>query len=346
MFHLYDRIGQGETYIIAEMSANHAGRLDYALEIVRRAAQAGADCVKIQTYTADTLTIDCDNEYFKIKGGLWDGYNLHDLYKEANTPWEWHKAIKDECEKCGVDFLSTPFDKTAVDFLDELGSESYKIASFELPDIPLIEYAAAKGKPMIISCGMGSPEEIQDALDACKNAGNDKVVFLKCCSEYPANWEDMHLGNIPDMKKRFNVPIGLSDHSAGSIGAIVGVSLGAQVVEKHVCLSREIKTADSEFSMTVDEFAEMVKNIRNAEKIKQGPTYDLTDKEKSSTAFRRSLFAVKDIKEGEVITESNVRSIRPGYGIAPKYLKALLGKPAKRSIKRGEPITMEFLDIE
>lgn len=343
MFHLYDKINNGETYIIAEMSANHAGRLDYALEIVRKAAAAGADCVKIQTYTADTLTIDCDNEYFKIKGGLWDGYKLHDLYKEANTPWEWHQAIKEECEKCGVDFLSTPFDRTAVDFLDELGEEAYKIASFEMPDIPLIEYAASKGKPMIISCGMGRPEEIQDALDACHNVGNDRVVFLKCCSEYPANWEDMHLGNIPDMKKRFNVPIGLSDHSAGSIGAIVGVTLGAQVVEKHVCLSRDIKTADSEFSMTVDEFESLVRDIRNAEKIKQGPVYDLTEKEKSSTVFRRSLFAVEDIAEGEPITEKNVRSIRPGYGIAPKYLKELIGKPAKRSIKRGEPITEDFL---
>ena len=343
MFGLYDKINNGGVYVIAEMSANHGGSLENALEIVRGAKAAGADCLKIQTYTADTLTIDCDNEYFQIHGGLWDGYKLHDLYKDANTPWEWHRAIKDECDRVGIDFLSTPFDKTAVDFLEELGEEAYKIASFELPDIPLIEYAASKGKPMIISCGMGTPGDIQDAVDACHRVGNDKIVLLKCCSSYPAAWSDMHLGNIPDMAKRFNVPIGLSDHSAGSIAAVVGVSMGACVVEKHVCISRKIKTADSEFSMELTEFEAMVKDINNALLIKQGPTYELTDKEKASTIFRRSLFAVKDIAEGEPFTEENVRSIRPGYGIAPKHLKEMLGKPAKRSLKRGEPITEDLL---
>ncbi len=344
MFQLFEKIKKGEVYIIAEMSANHAGSLENALEIVRKAAKAGADCLKIQTYTADTLTIDCDNEYFQIKGGLWDGYKLHDLYKDANTPWEWHEAIKKECEKCGVDFLSTPFDNTAVDYLEKLGAEAYKIASFELPDIPLIEYAASKQKPMIISCGMGSVEDIQEAVDACYRMGNKQVVLLKCCSEYPANWEDMHLGNIPDMKSRFNVNVGLSDHSEGSLAAVVGVSLGAVVVEKHVCLSKTIKTADSEFSMEIDDFARMVKNIRNAALIAKGPDYELTTKEKSSTIFRRSLFAVKDIKKDEIITNENIRSIRPGYGIAPKYLKELIGRPCPRDIKRGHPITKEFLD--
>ncbi|MCQ2519447.1 MAG: pseudaminic acid synthase [Lachnospiraceae bacterium] len=343
MSKLYERINNNEVYVIAEMSANHGGNLDYALEIVRGAAKAGADCLKIQTYTADTLTIDCDNEYFQIKGGLWDGYKLYDLYGDANTPWEWHKAIKDECEKCGIDFLSTPFDNTAVDFLEELGADSYKIASFELPDIPLIEYAASKGKPMIISCGMGTPEDIEDALEACKRAGNDQVVLLKCCSEYPANWEDMHLGNIPDMAARFNIPIGLSDHSAGSLAAVVGVSMGACVVEKHVCISREIKTADSEFSMELTEFADMVRDIRNAKVISAGPCYTLTEKEKSSTIFRRSLFAIEDINAGDIITKENVRSIRPGNGIKPKYLKDLIGKPAPHSLKRGEPIPESFL---
>ncbi len=344
MFQLFEKIKKGEVYIIAEMSANHAGSLENALEIVRKAAKAGADCLKIQTYTADTLTIDCDNEYFQIKGGLWDGYKLHDLYKDANTPWEWHEAIKKECEKCGVDFLSTPFDNTAVDYLEKLGAEAYKIASFELPDIPLIEYAASKQKPMIISCGMGSVEDIQEAVDACYRMGNKQVVLLKCCSEYPANWEDMHLGNIPDMKSKFNVNVGLSDHSEGSLAAVVGVSLGAVVVEKHVCLSKTIKTADSEFSMEIDDFARMVKNIRNAALIAKGPDYELTTKEKSSTIFRRSLFAVKDIKKDEIITNENIRSIRPGYGIAPKYLKELIGRPCPRDIKRGHPITKEFLD--
>lgn len=343
MFHIFEKINKGGIYVIAEMSANHGGSLDTALQIVREAAKAGADCVKIQTYTADSLTIDCDNEYFKIKGGLWDGYKLHDLYKEAGTPYEWHKAIKDECEKCGVDFLSTPFDNLAVYFLESLGVEAYKIASFELNDIMLIEYAASKGKPMIMSCGMASPEDIKDAVDACRRAGNDQIVLLKCCSEYPANWEDMHLGNIPDMKERFGVPVGLSDHSFGSIGAVVAVSLGAQVIEKHVKIDG-IESADSAFSMTMDEFAQMVQDANNARAIAKGPDYSLSAKEQESTVFRRSLFAVKDINAGDEITTENVRSIRPGYGIAPKNLKSLIGKKATKGIKRGEPITKDFLE--
>lgn len=343
MFHVLEKIDNGGVYIIAEMSANHGGSLENALEIVRQAAKAGADCLKIQTYTADTLTIDCDKDYFKIKGGLWDGYKLYDLYLDAGTPYEWHKAIKDECEKNGIDFLSTPFDKTAVDFLEELGIEAYKIASFELNDIMLIEYAAAKGKPMIMSCGMASPEEIQDAVDACRRVGNNQIVLLKCCSEYPANWEDMHLGNIPDMRERFSVHVGLSDHSFGSIGAVVAVSLGAQVIEKHVKIDG-IESADSEFSMTMEDFAKMVQDAQNARAIAKGPDYTLSPKEQSSTAFRRSLFAVKDIEIGDEITFENVRSIRPGYGVAPKYLKLMIGKKATQSIKRGEPISMEFME--
>lgn len=342
MFHIFEKIKKGEVYVIAEMSANHGGSLESALEIVRQAAKAGADCLKIQTYTADTLTIDCDNEYFQIHGGLWDGYKLYDLYQDAGTPYEWHKTIKEECEKCGMDFLSTPFDNTAVDFLEELGAGAFKIASFELVDIPLIEYAASKGKPMIISCGMGSPDEIQDAVNACKRVGNEQIVLLKCCSEYPANWEDMHLGNIPDMKRRYNVPVGLSDHSLGSLGAVVAVSIGACAVEKHVKLPG-IESADSAFSMEMDDFAKMVQDIRNAKLIAQGPDYSLSPKEKSSTVFRRSLFAVQDIKKGETITVKNVRSIRPGYGIKPKYLKDIIGKPSLKEIKRGEPITEALL---
>ena len=343
MFHIFEKIKNDEVYIIAEMSANHGGSLENALEIVRQAAKAGADCVKIQTYTADSITIDCDNEYFRIHGGLWDGYKLYDLYTEAGTPYEWHKAIKDECEECGVDFLSTPFDPTAVDFLEQLGVEAYKIASFELNDIPLIEYAASKGKPMIMSCGMATPEDIQDAIDACRRSGNDQIVLLKCCSEYPANWEDMHLGNIPDMRDRFGVHVGLSDHSFGSIGAVVAVALGAQVIEKHVKIEG-VDSADSAFSMNMDEFAQMVQDAQNAKLIAKGPDYSLSAKEKSSTAFRRSLFAVKDIYAGDEITKENVRSIRPSNGIRPKYLKEMLGKKAKSSTKRGEPITEQFYD--
>lgn len=344
MFKVYEKLKNNEVYIIAEMSANHAGKLENALEIVRQAAKAGADCVKIQTYTADTLTIDCNNEYFQIKDGLWKGYKLYDLYLDAGTPWEWQARIKEECEACGVDFLSTPFDNTAVDFLEKLGCEAYKIASFELVDIPLIEYAASKGKTMIISCGMGSVEEIQDAVDACYRVGNQNVILLKCCSEYPANWGDMNLGNIPDMRQRFNVPVGLSDHSMGSLGAVVGASMGACVIEKHVCLSREIKNPDSEFSMEMDEFAQMVIDVKNTKLIAKGPAYGPSPKEVDSTIFRRSLFAVADIEEGEVFTRENVRSIRPGYGIAPKYLKDMIGKKSKRKLYRGQPITREILE--
>ena len=243
MFHVFEKIKSGGVYVIAEMSANHGGSLDTALEIVRQAAKAGADCLKIQTYTADSITIDCDNEDFQIHGGLWDGYKLYDLYMDAGTPYEWHKAIKEECDKCGIDFLSTQFDSIAVDFLDEIGCEAYKIASFEIVDIPLIEYAASKGKPIIISCGMSTSDEIQEAVDACHRVGNDQIILLKCCSEYPANWKDMHIANIPDMIQRFEVNVGLSDHSAGSIAAVVAVSMGATVIEKHVKIDG-IESAD------------------------------------------------------------------------------------------------------
>ena len=341
MSKLFESIRGQQVYVVAEMSANHAGKLENALEIVREAKKAGADCLKIQTYTADTLTLDCDNEYFRIKGGLWDGYKLYDLYKEAYTPWEWQPIIKAECDRVGIDFLSTPFDKTAVDFLENMGCEAYKIASFELVDIPLIEYTAAKGKPMIISCGMGSIEEISDAVEACHRMGNKQIVLLKCCSEYPANWDDMHLANIPDMARRFGVPVGLSDHSLGSLAAVVGVSLGACVVEKHVCISRKIKNPDSEFSMEMDEFARMVQDVRAAKRIAQGPDYALTDGEAASMVFRRSLFAVRDIFPGEQFNEENVQSKRPGYGAKPKYAKLLYQKKAERFIKRGTPITQE-----
>lgn len=340
MFRLNEKLEKGEVYIIAEMSANHGGKLETALEIVRQVAKTGADCLKIQTYTADSLTIDCDTEWFLIKDGLWDGYKLYDLYTNAYTPYEWQPAIKEECEKNGLDFLSTPFDKDAVDFLDKIGAEAYKIASFEMVDIPLIEYAASKGKPMIISCGMATPEEIQDAVDACHRVNNKNTILLKCCSEYPAEWADMKLMNIPDMQRRFGTHIGLSDHSPGSICAIAGVTLGASVIEKHVKLAGT-QSPDSEFSMTIEEFSQMVNDIRNIEKALKGPDYTLTAGEKKSIIFRRSIFAIDDIKEGDIFTNKNIRIIRPGYGILPKHFKQLLGKTAKRDIKRGEPITDE-----
>lgn len=340
---LYEKM-QNDVYVIAEMSANHAGKIENAFEIIEKAAEAGADCVKIQTYTADTLTIDCDDEPYRIKGGLWDGYNYYKLYQEAYTPWEWQKALKEKCEEVGVDFLSTPFDNTAVDFLEELEVEFYKIASFELVDIPLLEYVASKGKPMIISCGMSSIEEIEEALAACKRQGNEQIVLLKCCSQYPAQYENMHVSVIPDMKKRFGVPIGLSDHSFGSLAPVVAVSMGAQVIEKHVCLSREIDNPDAGFSMEIGEFAQMVQDVKNAARIRGEVTYELTEDEKQERKGRRSLVAVRPIQAGETFSPENVRSIRPAVGIAPKYYASLLGKKAKKAYRFGEGIQIEELE--
>ena len=340
---LYEKINRGQPYVIAEMSANHAGEIENAFRIIEEAAKAGADCVKIQTYTADTLTIDCDDEAYRIKGGLWDGYNYYQLYQEAFTPWEWHQALQDKCQEVGVDFLSTPFDTTAVDFLEDMGVEFYKIASFELVDIPLIEYVAGKGKPVIMSCGMGSEEEIREALEACKRRGNDQVVLLKCCSQYPAKYDEMKVSLIPDMRERFGVPVGLSDHSMGSLAPVIAVSLGAVVIEKHICLSREIDNPDAGFSMEIEEFARMVQDVKDAVRIKGVPSYELTEEEKHSREVRRSLVAVKDISLGEAFTSDNVRSVRPAIGLKPKYYNELLGRKAKKAYRFGEPIQMEEL---
>lgn len=343
MFRIFEKINNGGVYIIAEMSANHGGSLENALEIVRQAKKAGADCLKIQTYTADSITIDCDYEDFQIHDGLWDGYKLYDLYTDAGTPYEWQTRIKEVCEKCGMDFLSAPFDNTAVDFLEGIGCEAYKIASFELVDIPLIEYAASKGKPMIMSCGMASAEEIQDAVDACHKVGNDQIVLLKCCSEYPANWKDMHIANIPDMINRFGVKVGLSDHSAGSIASVVAVSMGACVIEKHVKLDG-VESEDSKFSMSMNDFADMVKAVRDAKLIAGNVQYGSTEGEQSNLKFRRSLFAVKDIKAGEIITAENVRSIRPSTGMKPKMMSHIIGKTAMRDIPFGTPLSEEMIE--
>lgn len=337
---LYDKIKSG-VYIIAEMSANHGGSIENAFRIIEEAAQAGADCVKIQTYTADTLTIDCRTELYQIHdGGLWDGYNYYQLYKEAFTPWEWQGRLKEKCEKEGVDFLSTPFDFTAVDFLEGLDVEFYKIASFELVDIPLIEYVAAKGKPIIMSCGLGSIEEIEEALAACRRQGNEQIILLKCCSQYPAKYEDMNLSVIPDMKERFSKPVGLSDHSFGSLAAVAAVALGARIIEKHVRLDEEVVSADSGFSMKMKDFARMVGDVRNAAILLGQPTYDLTEHEKSNLCTRRSLVAVQPIAKGEVFTKDNIRSIRPAIGLKPKYYAALLGRTAKKDYAFGEPIEL------
>ncbi|MDD5571196.1 MAG: pseudaminic acid synthase, partial [Bacteroidales bacterium] len=291
-------------FIIAEMSGNHNQSLERALQIVEAAAKAGADAVKTQTYTADTLTIDCDNNYFKIKGGTpWDGRTLYELYKETYTPWEWQPKLKKHAEKSGLIFFSTPFDKTAVDFLEEMKVPMYKIASFEIADTSLIEYTASKGKPMIISTGIATVEEIEDAIKACRKVGNNNITLLKCTSQYPAPVEEANLLTIPDMKQRFGLEVGLSDHTMGEIAAITAVALGARVIEKHFILDRKTGGHDAEFSMEPHEFKKMAESIRNVEKALGTITYELTERTAKSRIFARSLFVVKDIKAGELFTE-------------------------------------------
>ena len=338
-------IGEGyPAYIIAEMSANHAGSIERAKEIIHAAKEAGADCIKIQTYTPDTMTINCDNEYFKLGKGLWEGDNFYSLYQKAYTPWEWQKELKEEAEKIGIDFFSTPFDKTSVDFLEDIGVDFYKVASFELVDIPLIEYIASKGKPIIISTGMGTVEEIQEVANVIKKYSNVQYAFLKCSSAYPAISSEMNLATIVDMKNRFDVPIGLSDHSMGSIGAVTAIALGACIIEKHFCISRDIENADSAFSMNVDEFKQMVKDIRDSEKARGVVSYGVSMQEKDSLAYRRSIFVVKDINKGEVFDENNIRVIRPGYGLKPKYYNDILGKKAIVDVKRGVPLSYDMVE--
>lgn len=335
-------VGDGApAYIIAEMSGNHAGSIERALEMIHVAKEAGADCVKIQTYTPDTMTIDCHNEYFHIEKGTWEGENLYALYQKAYTPWEWQDKLRDEAAKVGIDFLSTPFDNTSVDFLEKLGVSFYKVASFELVDIPFLEYLASKNKPIIMSTGMGSLEEINEAVEAIYGTGNRQLALMKCSSAYPAKREEMNLNTILDMKKRFDIPIGLSDHSMGAFSAATAVAMGANIIEKHFCISRAIKNPDSTFSMEPDEFRDMVNQVREVEKAMGKVSYGVSKQEETNTCFRRSLFVVKDIAAGEKLTAENIRSIRPAYGLKPKYYKEVLGKTAKHELKRGTPLTFE-----
>ena len=331
------------TYIIAEMSANHAGDINRAKEIIHAAKEAGADCIKIQTYTPDTLTIDCDNKYFHIENGTWNGENLYQLYQKAYTPWDWQKELSDEAKICGIDFFSTPFDNTAVDFLEQIGIEFYKIASFELVDIPLIEYVASKGKPIIMSTGMATLAEIDEAVSAVRKFGSDNLILLRCASAYPAITDQMNLMTMKNMGDTFDVPYGLSDHSMGSVGAITAVALGASVIEKHFCIDRSIENPDSSFSMNPKEFKQMVCDIRQAEKaigiIKYGPS----EQEKENLQFRRSIFCIKDIKKGEQLTDENIGIIRPGYGLKPKYYSEVIGQVALQDIKRGTPIQFNLI---
>ena len=332
-----------KTFIIAELSANHGHKLEVALESVRTAKEAGADAVKIQTYTADTITLNCEVDDFKVKGTLWDGRTLYDLYQEAYTPWEWHQAIFDEAKKCGLICFSTPFDKTAVDFLEDLGNPIMKIASFEITDIPLIEYAAKKGKPMVLSTGIAMPEDIELAVKTCKDAGNNDVTLLKCTSSYPAPIEDANLMTMVDMKQRYGIKVGLSDHTLGNDVAVAAVALGATMVEKHFIMNRSIGGPDAAFSMEKDEFAAMVKSIRNVEKALGEVFYPSDPTKIKGREFCRSLYVAEDVKAGDVITEKNVRSVRPGYGLHPKYLPEVLGKKFVKDCKKGERFELDLV---
>lgn len=333
-------IGPGRpTYIIAEMSANHGQKFEQAVEIVKAAQAAGADAVKLQTYTPDTLTIDCRNEYFQIgKGTIWEGRNLYELYGEAYTPWDWQPKLKQIANELGLDCFSTPFDATAVEFLEQMDVPAHKIASFELVDIPLLQRVARTGKPVILSTGMATLEEIELAVRTLREAGNEQLALLKCTSAYPARPEDMNLRTIPDLAERFDVPVGLSDHTLGIAVPVAAVTLGACIVEKHFTLSRSTPGPDSAFSLEPQEFQQMVEAIRVAEKALGRVNYELTSGEAASRVFRRSLFVVKDMKAGEKFTEDNVRVIRPGYGLAPQHLPEVLGKTAARDIARGTPL--------
>ena len=332
------------TFIIAELSANHNGSLQNAIETIKAAKKVGADAIKLQTYTADTMTLDCDKDDFIIKGGtLWDGKKLYDLYKEAYTPWEWHKDLFDAAKEIGILCFSTPFDKTAVDFLEQFNPPAYKIASFEITDYELIRYAASKGKPIIISTGIATIDEIQDAVDICRSEGNNGIVLLKCTSAYPASLEDANLKTIPNLAETFGVINGFSDHTLGTTAPIVAVTLGAKVIEKHFTLDKSIGGPDADFSLDKEEFAQMVKAIRNTERLLGKVDYSLNGNKKKSRRFARSLYVTKDIQKGEKFTKDNIKSIRPGFGLKPKYLNDVLEKSAKIDLKKGTPLKWGLL---
>ncbi|MBY6916651.1 pseudaminic acid synthase [Clostridium botulinum] len=332
-------------FIIAEMSANHLQDFDKAVEIIKAAKRAGADAIKLQTYTPDTITIDCDNEYFQItQGTIWDGTTLHKLYEEAYAPWDWQPKLKEIAEKEGLICFSSPFDNTAVDFLEKMDVPAYKVASFEITDIPFIEYIASKGKPVIMSTGIANLSDIEEAVNACKRVGNNEIIFLKCTSAYPSPMEEVNLKTISNLSETFDVITGLSDHTLGSAVSIAAVALGAKVIEKHFILSRDEKGPDAAFSMEPKEFKKMVEDIRNVEKALGKVTYELTEKQKKSKEHSRSLFVVKDIKAGEIFTQENVRSIRPGYGMKTKCIKDILGKTVKMDLKKGTPMDWKFIE--
>ncbi|RXE48149.1 pseudaminic acid synthase [Chromohalobacter israelensis] len=332
-------------YIIAELSANHNGKLETALRIIEEAKKAGADAIKLQTYRPDTITLDCDSEDFKIHGGLWDGRTLYELYEEAHMPWEWHKPLFEHAKKLGITIFSSPFDTTAVDLLEELGASAYKIASFEAIDLPLIEYVARTGKPMIISTGMADAEEIQEAIDAAKGAGCRELAILQCVSGYPAPAEDYNLRTIPDMIDRFGLVTGLSDHTLDNTTAITSVALGASLIEKHFTLDRNGGGPDDSFSLEPKELSSLCKDSKTAWKALGSVDYGRKSSESGNVQFRRSLYVVKEIPKGDAISADSIRSVRPGFGLSPKFKKIVTGKLAKRSLSYGEPLKWDDLEI-
>ncbi len=338
-------IGTGHpVFIIAELSANHNGSIDTAIETIRAAKRSGADAIKLQSYTADTITLKCDKDDFKIKGTLWDGRYLYDLYQEAYTPWEWHKVLFDVAEEEGLLCFSSPFDKSAVDFLENINCPAYKIASFEITDIPLIEYVASKGKPVIISTGIASLEDIQLAVNTCLKAGNNQIALLKCTSSYPAPINEANMVMVKRLADDFNVISGLSDHTMGSTVPIVSVCFGAKIIEKHFILDRSLGGPDATFSMNESEFTEMVKAVREAESAIGIESYELTKKQEEGKVFSRSLYISKDINAGEILSEEHIKSVRPGMGLHPKYYNEILGKQVKRDLTIGERIELKDLN--
>jgi len=325
------------TYIIAELSANHGGKIEIAKETIKAAKEIGADCIKLQTLNPDMITLNSNKKDFIVDGGtLWDGKKLYDLYTQTQLPWSWHQELFDYARAIGIDIFSSPFDKTAVDFLEQFNPSAYKIASFEITDYELIRYTALKMKPIIISTGIATIDEIQDAVDICRSVGNNNIVLLKCTSSYPAPLEDANLNMIPSLAQTFGVVSGFSDHTLGSTAPVAAVALGAKVIEKHFILDKSIGGADADFSMDKQEFSDMIKAIRDTEKLLGKVDYSMDEKKKQSRRFSRSLYVAKDIKKGDTFTEENIRSVRPGYGMHPKYLKDFLGRKSEKDYEFAE----------
>jgi len=342
-YKLFEINSKTNVFIIAELSANHGGSIDIAIETIKAAKISGANAIKLQTYTADTITIDSEKPDFVIKDTIWSGRKLHDLYKEAYTPWEWHEKLFKTAEEEGLIWFSSPFDKTAVDFLENLNALAYKIASFEITDIPLIEYVASKGKPIIISTGIAELEDINLAVETCRKAGNNQIALLKCTSSYPAPIDEANMCMVKELAERFNVISGLSDHTMGATVPIVATALGAKIIEKHFILDRSIGGPDASFSMNEQEFKEMVQAVRNAESAVGKVDYTLTEKQIKGKEFSRSLYVVEDIKAGELITENNVKSIRPGFGLHPKYLNQIVGKKIINDVSKGDRFSLDYI---